>query len=143
MQTIDLTDAVEATARAEYQRATSTRPGSLPWESCPEQERATYRIAVRPHVEAAAPLIAARALQDAATAFATTRPTETARRSLEYPMVELQAMACRHTAPQHLTPTAPAGAMSQAAGRSTGSGALRRTRSTLSALRTARTPQAA
>ncbi|MEX5272155.1 hypothetical protein [Kocuria sabuli] len=140
MSTLNITDAVEAAARAQYDRA--AHPGSPSWESCAELERAAYRIAVRPHVAAAAPLIAARALQDAATDFATTGPTEAARRSLEYPAVELQAMACRHTAAQTPVPTAPVGTVSQATGRITGSGTLRRTRSALSALRTARAPQA-
>ena len=98
MRTITITDAVEAAARAQYERA--AHPGAPRWEDCAESDRAVYRHAVRPHVEAAAPFIAARSLQDAATAFATTRPSEAARRSLEYPVVELQAMAYRHTAAQ-------------------------------------------
>ncbi|MEX5237910.1 hypothetical protein, partial [Kocuria arenosa] len=106
-------------------------------------DRAVYRHAVRPHVEAAAPFIAARSLQDAATAFATTRPSEAARRSLECPVVELQAMAYRHTAPQPHTLTAPAATMPQAAGRRTGTGALRRARTVLSAFATAKTSSAA
>ena len=98
MRTITITDAVEAAARAQYERA--AHPGAPRWEDCAESDRAVYRTAVRPHVEAAAPFIAARSLQDAAGAFAATRPTESARRSLEYPVVELQAMAYRHTAAQ-------------------------------------------
>lgn len=104
--TVDLTDAVEAAARAQYARATASHPGAPRWEDCSESDRAVYRTAVRPHLEAAAPFIAARSLQDAATAFATTRPTEAARRSLEYPVVELQAMAYRHTAHERPLPAA-------------------------------------
>ncbi|MEB2528819.1 hypothetical protein [Kocuria rosea] len=146
MRTITITDAVEAAARAQYERA--AHPGAPRWEDCTETDRAAYRHAVRPHVEAAAPFIAARSLQDAATAFATTRPTEAARRSLEYPVVELQAMAYRHTATQRSTTqthtlTAPAATTTQATDRSTGTGALRRARSILSAFGPARTPSAA
>src|ERR687889_596270 len=65
MRPITLTDAVEAAARAQYERA--SHPGAPRWEDCAETDRAVYRHAVRPHVEAAAPFIAARSLQDAAT----------------------------------------------------------------------------
>ena len=91
MRTITITDAVEAAARAQYERA--AHPGAPRWEDCAESDRAVYRHAVRPHVEAAAPFIAARSLQDAATAFATTRPAESARRSLEYPVGRVVAKA--------------------------------------------------
>jgi hypothetical protein len=146
MRIINITDAVEAAARAQYERA--AHPGASRWEDCAELERAVYRHAVRHHVEAAAPFIAARALQDAATAFATTRPTVAARHGLEYPVVELQAMAYRHTAtPRSTVPTrtltAPAATTAQAVGRSIGTGALRRARTVLSAFGTARTPSAA
>ena len=57
MRTITITDAVEAAARAQYERA--AHPAAPCWEDCTELERAAYRIAVRPHVEAAAPFIAA------------------------------------------------------------------------------------
>lgn len=143
MQTIILTDAVEAAAAAQYHRATAAHPGSPRWEDCPETDRAVYRTAVRPHVEAAAPLIAAGALQEAATAFATTAPTEAARRGLEYPAVELRAMAYRHTAPRRAASTAPAETVPQAAHPTTGTGARRWTRTALGALRAARTPDAA
>ena len=141
MRTITITDAVEAAARAQYERA--AHPGAPRWEDCAESDRAVYRHAVRPHVEAAAPFIAARSLQDAATAFATTRPTESARRSLEYPVVELQAMAYRHTAAQRpvrvpsssATATAPVTAPAAAA-------APRRVRAVLGALRSSRRPEA-
>lgn len=138
MQTLTITDAVEAAARAQYERA--AHPGAPRWEDCGEADRAVYRTAVRPHVEAAAPFIAARALQDAATAFATTRPTEAARRSLEYPVVELQAMAYRHTAVQR-----PVGAPSSATvtAPAAGSAAPRRTRAILGALRRSRNSAAA
>ncbi len=108
MRTITITDAVEAAARAQYERA--AHPGAPRWEDCAEIERAAYRIAVRPHVEAAAPFIAAQSLRDAASAFAATRPSEAARRSLEHPVVELQAMAHRHTAAQRpvVVPSSPA-----------------------------------
>ena len=146
MRTITITDAVEAAARAQYERA--AHPGAPRWEDCAESDRAVYRHAVRPHVEAAAPFIAARSLQDAATAFATTRPTESARRSLEYPAVELQAMAYRHTATQRSTApthtlTAPATTTTQATDRSTGTGALRRARTILDAFGASKTPNAA
>ncbi|MGX5360025.1 hypothetical protein [Kocuria sp. KH4] len=140
MPTINITDAIEAAARAQYARA--AHPQSPSWESCTDLERAAYRIAVRPHVEAAAPIIAAGALQDAATAFATTRPTEAARRSLEYPVVELQAMAYRHAASQRPLPLTPAEAMPQTAGWATGKGATRWARAALSALPTTRAPEA-
>jgi hypothetical protein len=139
MRTITITDAVEAAARAQYERA--AHPGAPRWEDCAEPDRAVYRHAVRPHVEAAAPFIAARSLQDAATAFATTRPTESARRSLEYPVVELQAMAYRHTAAQRpvvvpsSSATAPVTAPAAAA-------APRRVRAVLGALRSSRRPEA-
>ena len=141
MRTITITDAVEAAARAQYERA--AHPGAPRWEDCAESDRAVYRHAVRPHVEAAAPFIAARSLQDAATAFATTRPAESARRSLEYPVVELQAMAYRHTAAQRpvvvpsssATATAPVTAPAAAA-------APRRVRAVLGALRSSRRPEA-
>jgi hypothetical protein len=137
MRTITITDAVEAAARAQYERA--AHPGAPRWEDCAESDRAVYRHAVRPHVEAAAPFIAARSLQDAATAFATTRPSESARRSLEYPVVELQAMAYRHTAVQRpvgvpsssATVTAPAAAAVPS-----------RVRAVLGALRSSRRPEA-
>lgn len=138
MPTINITDAIEAAARAQYARA--AHPQSPSWESCTDLERAAYRIAVRPHVEAAAPVIAATALQDAATVFATTRPTEAVRHSLEYPVVELQAMAYRHAASQSPLPITPAEAMPQTAGPATGKGAARRARAALSALLTAGTP---
>lgn len=146
MRTITITDAVEAAARAQYERA--AHPGAPRWEDCAESDRAVYRTAVRPHVEAAAPFIAARSLQDAAGAFAATRPTEAARRSLEYPVVELQAMAYRHTVTQRSTArthtlTAPAATTTQATDRSAGTGALRRARTILSAFGPARTPSAA
>ncbi|MFF0988876.1 hypothetical protein [Kocuria nitroreducens] len=134
MRTITITDAVEAAARAQYERA--AHPGAPRWEDCAESDRAVYRTAVRPHIEAAAPFIAARSLQDAATAFATTRPSEAARRSLEYPVVELQAMAYRHTAaqrpvavPSSSTVTVPAAAA-----------APRPLRAVLGALRLSRRP---
>ncbi|WP_144836623.1 hypothetical protein [Kocuria rosea] len=141
MRTITITDAVEAAARAQYERAAHL--GAPRWEDCAESDRAVYRHAVRPHVEAAAPFIAARSLQDAATAFATTRPAESARRSLEYPVVELQAMAYRHTAAQRpvvvpsssATATAPVTAPAAAA-------APRRVRAVLGALRSSRRPEA-
>jgi hypothetical protein len=140
MRTITITDAVEAAARAQYERA--AHPGAPRWEDCAESDRAVYRHAVRPHVEAAAPFIAARSLQDAATAFATTRPSESARRSLEYPVVELQAMAYRHTAaqrpvvvPSSSSATAPVTAPAAAA-------APRRVRAVLGALRPSRRPEA-
>jgi hypothetical protein len=137
MRTITITDAVEAAARAQYERA--AHPGAPRWEDCAESDRAVYRHAVRPHVEAAAPFIAARSLQDAATAFATTRPSEAARRSLDHPVVELQAMAYRHTAAQRpvavpsssATVTAPAPAT-----------APRRVRAVLGALHPSRRPEA-
>lgn len=143
MSTINLTDAIEATARAEYERATGARPGSLPWRSCPEQERITYRTAVRPHVEAAAPFIAARALQDAAAAFGTTRPTEAARHSLDYPVVELQAMAYRHTVAQNHIIAAPVRTAVPAADQSTETSARHRIRTALSAFVTTKTANAA
>ena len=141
MRTITITDAVEAAARAQYERA--AHPGAPRWEDCAESDRAVYRHAVRPNVEAAAPFIAARSLQDAATAFATTRPAESARRSLEYPVVELQAMAYRHTAAQRpvvvpsssATATAPVTAPAAAA-------APRRVRAVLGGLRSSRRPEA-
>lgn len=118
MPTIDLTDAVEAAARAQYERAKGLHLAYRTWTECTEHERAAYRTAVRPHVEAAAPVIAARSLQDAATAFRTTRPAHSATRGVDYPAVELQAMAYRHTiaaehpvsapAPSRTTPTEPA-----------------------------------
>lgn len=141
MNTINTTDAVEAAARSQYDRAAQL--GAPRWEDCPEADRAVYRTAVRPHVEAAAPFIAARALQDAATAFTTTRPAAAARRSLEYPAVELQAMAYRHTEPRCSTPTAPAAPAPQAADRSAGTGARGRIHTALDALRATRTAEAA
>ncbi|GAA1754918.1 hypothetical protein [Kocuria aegyptia] len=142
MRTITITDAVEAAARAQYERA--AHPWAPRWEDCAESDRAVYRHAVRPHVEAAAPFIAARALQDAATAFATTRPSEAARRSLEYPVVELQAMAYRHTAaqrpvavPSPATATVPAAAAAAAVAT-----VPRRVRAVLSALRPSGRPEA-
>lgn len=137
MRTITITDAVEAAARAQYERA--AHPGAPRWEDCAESDRAVYRHAVRPHVEAAAPFIAARSLQDAATAFATTRPTESARRSLEYPVVELQAMAYRHTAAQRpvVVPSSSATVAAPAA-----AAAPRRVRAVLGALRSSRRPEA-
>ncbi len=137
MRTITITDAVEAAARAQYERA--AHPGAPRWEDCAESDRAVYHHAVRPHVEAAAPFIAARSLQDAATAFATTRPTESARRSLEYPVVELQAMAYRHTAAQRpvVVPSSSATAPVTAP-----AAAPRRVRTVLGALRSSRRPEA-
>lgn len=135
MSTIDITDAVEAAARAQYARAAAARPDAPRWEDCAEHERAVHRGAVRPHVEAAAPFIAARSLQDAATALRTTRPVDAARRGLEYPAVELQAMAHRHTAAHRPPPatvpsrTAPA----RSAGRIAGAGSLQRARTALAA----------
>lgn len=82
-----------------------------------------------------APFIAARSLQDAATALRTTRPVDAARRGLEYPAVELQAMAHRHTAAHRPPPatvpsrTAPA----RSAGRIAGAGSLQRARTALAA----------
>jgi hypothetical protein len=137
MRTITITDAVEAAARAQYERA--AHPGAPRWEDCAESDRAVYRHAVRPHVEAAAPFIAARSLQDAATAFATTRPSESARRSLEYPVVELRAMAYRHTAAQRpvVVPSSSAPVTAPAA-----AAAPRRVRAVLGALRPSRRPEA-
>lgn len=118
MLTIDLTDAVEAAARAQYERAMGLHPASRTWAECTEHERTAYRTAVRPHIEAAAPVIAARSLHDAAAAFRTTRPTDRAAHAVDYPAVELQAMAYRHTiaterpvsapAPSRTIPTEPA-----------------------------------
>jgi alpha-beta hydrolase superfamily lysophospholipase len=108
MLTIDLTDAVEAAARAQYERAMGLHPASRTWAQCTEHERTAYRTAVRPHIEAAAPVIAARSLQDAAAAFRTTRPTDRAARAVDYPAVELQAMAYRHTIAAERPAPAPA-----------------------------------
>ena len=128
MSTIDITDAVEAAARAQYERATGRDPEARSWRSCAEAERAVYRHAVRPHLEVAAPLIAARSLQDAATALRTTRPAESARRSLEYPAVELEAMAYRHAEPHR---PEPAPAAPENAPRDTGVDLLRRVRNAI------------
>lgn len=125
MSTIDITDAVEAAARAQYERATGRDPEARSWRSCAEAERVVYRSAVRPHLEAAAPLIAAHALRDAATAFRTTRPAESVRSSLEYPAVELEAMAHRHSA---LRRPGPAPAAPAKAHPTTGVDLLRRVR---------------
>ena len=125
MSTIDITDAVEAAARAQYERATGRDPEARSWRSCAEAERAAYRTAVRPHLEAAAPWIAARSLQDAATAFRSTRPAESARRSLEYPAVELEAMAHRLAVPRRPD---PAPAAPENTHRATGVDLLRRVR---------------
>ena len=46
----------------QYERA--AHPGAPRWEDCAESDRAVYRTAVRPHVEAAAPFIAAQSLQE-------------------------------------------------------------------------------
>lgn len=46
MSTIDPTDAVEAAARAEHERA--AHPESPSWELCTDLERAAHRIAVLP-----------------------------------------------------------------------------------------------
>ena len=134
MRPITITDAVEAAARAQYERASHS--GAPRWEDCAETDRAVYRHAVRPHVEAAAPFIAARSLQDAATAFATTRPSEAARRGLEYPVVELQAMAYRHTAAQR-----PVAVPSSSATVTAPAAAPRRARGVLNALRPSRRPE--
>lgn len=139
MRTITITDAVEAAARAQYERA--AHPGAPRWEDCAESDRAVYRHAVRPHVEAAAPFIAARSLRDAATAFATTRPSESARRSLEYPVVELQAMAYRHTAAQRPVGV-PSSSAPVAAPVTAPAAAPRRVRAVLGALRSSRRPEA-
>ncbi|PLC12808.1 hypothetical protein AUQ48_11960 [Kocuria flava] len=138
MQTPNITDAVEAAARAQYERA--AQPGAPRWEDCAESDRAIYRIAVRPHIEVAAPFIAARSLQDAATAFATTRPTEAARRSLEYPVVELQAMAYRHTAVQRPVVVPPSAVVTAPAAAAS---APRWVRAVLGALRPSRSPETA
>ncbi|MEB2528786.1 hypothetical protein [Kocuria rosea] len=140
MRTITITDAVEAAARAQYERA--AHPGAPRWEDCAESDRAVYRRAVRPHVEAAAPFIAARSLQDAATAFATTRPTESARRSLEYPVVELQAMAYRHTAAQRPVGVPSSSATAPVTAPAAAAAAPRRVRAVLGGLRSSRRPEA-
>jgi hypothetical protein len=140
MRTITITDAVEAAARAQYERA--AHPGAPRWEDCAESDRAVYRHAVRPHVEAAAPFIAARSLQDAATAFATTRPSESARRGLEYPVVELQAMAYRHTAAQRPVVVPSSSATATAPVTAPAAAAPRRVRAVLGALRSSRRPEA-
>ncbi|MFE7630684.1 hypothetical protein [Kocuria sp. NPDC057446] len=141
MRTITITDAVEAAARAQYERA--AHPAAPPWEDCAESDRAVYRHAVRPHVEAAAPFIAARSLRDAATAFATIRPSEAARRSLEYPVVELQAMAYRHTAAQRpVGVPSSSGTITAPVTAPAGAGAARRVRTVLGALRPSRRPEA-
>ncbi len=141
MRPITITDAVEAAARAQYERA--SHPGAPRWEDCAETDRAVYRHAVRPHVEAAAPFIAARSLQDAATAFATTRPGEAVRRSLEYPAVELQAMAYRHTAAQRPVAVPSSSATATATDTVTAPAAApRRARAVLDALRPSRRPEA-
>ncbi|MFI7483370.1 hypothetical protein ACH9EU_13275 [Kocuria sp. M1R5S2] len=109
MNTVDITAAVEAAARAQYERAAGADPLRPSWTDCAEHERAVYRTAVRPHVAAAAPFVAARSLQDAATAFLATRPADGVLRSLEYPAVELRAMAHRHTAGLRPDPVTSAG----------------------------------
>ncbi|MEX5262183.1 hypothetical protein [Kocuria sp. CPCC 205263] len=108
MSTIDLTDAVEAAARAQYERAMGLHPAYRTWAECTEHERTAYRTAVRPHIEAAAPVIAARSLQDAAAAFRTIRPADSAAHAVDYPAVELQAMAYRHTIAAEHPVSAPA-----------------------------------
>ncbi|MEX5295347.1 hypothetical protein QYM41_08700 [Kocuria sp. CPCC 205268] len=138
--TITITDAVEAAARAQYERA--AHPGAPRWEDCAEIERAAYRIAVRPHVEAAAPFIAAQSLRDAAAAFAATRPSEAARRSLEHPVVELQAMAYRHTAAQRPVAVPPSSPAPGAVPVPVTAPAPRRMRGLLGALRPARSSEA-
>ena len=66
-----------------------------------------------------------------------TDAVEAARRSLEYPVVELQAMACRHTAVQR-----PVAVPSSSAAVTASAAASRRARAVLDALRPSRRPEA-
>lgn len=55
-------EAVEAGARASYEHANF----GAPWDECPQEWRASYGDSIRAALEAAAPFIAAQALEEAA-----------------------------------------------------------------------------